>query len=211
MNATFLLFPQVTLLDLVGPLQVLHRVPGLACHLVAASREPVPSDCGLTAIPTATYADAPPADVLVVPGGYGVEGVLRDPVALAFVAAQAAGARWVTSVCTGALILGKVGALRGRRATTHAGYLPLLADAGAIPVAERVVRDGNVLTGGGVTAGLDFGLILAAALAGEAEARRIAVTLEYRPEPPFVVDAPPPDLAALWAGRRDVLRPLITG
>jgi cyclohexyl-isocyanide hydratase len=135
--------------------------------------------------PDVTYADCPALDVLCVPGGSGVGDLMEDEETLAFLREQAAGARYVTSVCTGSLVLGAAGLLRGKRATTHWAYRDLLPDLGAIPVHERVVRDGNLFTGGGITAGIDFALTLAAELVGEHEAQAIQLQMEYAPAPPF--------------------------
>ena len=181
----FLVFPQVQQLDLTAPHEVLASVPGAATHLIWKTREPVVSSNGLALTPTATYDDCPPLDVICIPGGSGVTPLLQDAETIAFVQKQAAGARYITSVCTGSLLLGAAGLLRGRRATTHWAYHALLEPLGAIPTQGRVVRDGNLLTGGGVTAGIDFGLTLAAELAGLQEAHAIQLELEYAPAPPF--------------------------
>jgi cyclohexyl-isocyanide hydratase len=158
-NSAFVLFPNVTQLDLTGQLQVLHRLPGATTHIVARTREPVPSDCGLSLLPTTTFAECPPVDLLCVPGGFGVDDALLDPELMAFV--RNTPAKYITSVCTGAFILGAAGHLRGKRATTHWAYHDLLTKVGAIPEKARVVRDGNVITGGGVTAGIDFAFVVA--------------------------------------------------
>jgi cyclohexyl-isocyanide hydratase len=189
----FVLFPDLTQLDFTGPLQVLHRLPRSRMHLVAATMDLVPSDCGLSLAPTTTFAECPPLDVICVPGGAGVAQAMLDPATLDFVRRQSATARHVTSVCTGAFILGAAGLLDGVRATTHWAYHALLAELGAIPTAGRVVNDGRVTTGGGVTAGIDFALSLVARMAGEAVARAIQLSIEYDPAPPF--DAGHPDRA----------------
>ncbi len=181
----FLLFPKLTQLDLTGPFEVLALVPGARLHLAAASMAPVTSDSGLAIAPSVTVAECPRLDVLVVPGGPGQVAAMEDEVLLAFVRRQAGNARYVTSVCTGSLILGAAGLLRGKRATCHWLSLDLLPLFGAEPVRERVVRDGRVTTGAGVTAGIDFALALAADIAGESVARRIQAQLEYDPRPPF--------------------------
>ena len=181
----FVLFPNVTQLDFTGPLQVLHRLPNAQTHIIAATMDPVPSDCGLGLMPTTTFQDAPDLDLLVVPGGFGVEQAMADPMLIAFVKKQAGQARYVSSVCTGAFILGAAGLLRGRQATTHWAYHHLLAEVGAIPTQGRTVRDGNVFTGGGVTAGIDFALTIIAEIAGEPTARGIQLAIEYDPAPPF--------------------------
>lgn len=181
----FLLFPQVQQLDLTGPYDVLAALPDTQVHLVWKDLIPVTSSTGLVLKPTATFDDCPPLDVICVPGGSGVGPLMEDPQTLAFLKTQAATARYVTSVCTGALVLGAAGLLQGKRATTHWAYHELLAPLGAIPVHERVVRDGNLLTGGGITAGIDFALVLAAELYGDDVAQWVQLQLEYAPAPPF--------------------------
>ncbi|WP_233856047.1 DJ-1/PfpI family protein [Paraburkholderia sp. HD33-4] len=189
----FLVFPKVQQLDLTGPHDVLASLPGATMHLVWKTREPLVSSNGLVLTPSATYESCPPLDVICVPGGSGVTDLLQDEQTIEFVRRQAASARYVTSVCTGALLLGAAGLLRGRRATTHWAFHSLLEPLGAIPTHARVVRDGNLITGGGVTAGIDFGLTVAAELAGVDEAQAIQLELEYAPAPPF--DAGDPALA----------------
>ena len=189
----FLVFPGVQQLDLTGPHDVLASLPDAAVHLVWKSREPVASSSGLALTPTHTFADCPPLDVICIPGGSGINALLLDAETIAFVQQRAANARYVTSVCTGALLLGVAGLLRDRRATTHWRFHTLLERLGAVPVRERVVRDGNLITGGGVTAGIDFALTIAAELVGDEEAQAIQLQLEYAPEPPF--DAGTPDTA----------------
>lgn len=185
MQIGFVLFPNVTQLDFTGPLQVLHRAPGAATHILAKSLDPVPSDCGLALVPTATFATAPRLDLICVPGGFGVSQAIADPETLAFVRDAGAQAQYVTSVCTGAFVLGAAGFLRGKRATTHWAYHHLLPKVGAIPEHARVVRDGNVFTGGGVTAGLDFAFTVIGELHGAEWAQRIQLAIEYDPAPPF--------------------------
>jgi cyclohexyl-isocyanide hydratase len=189
-----LVFPRVQQLDLTGPYEVFASLPEAEMHLPAASLAPVVSATGLVLTPTVTLAECPQLDVLCVPGGVGVNALLRDEAVLGFVRRQAAGARFVTSVCTGALVLGAAGLLRGKRATTHWAAHDLLAGFGAIPVRARVVRDGGLVTGGGVTAGIDFALTVVAELAGQAAAEAIALQLEYAPAPPF--DGGSPDRAS---------------
>ncbi|AOI66533.1 DJ-1/PfpI family protein [Burkholderia territorii] len=188
-----LVFPGVQQLDLTGPHDVLASLPDATVHLVWKSRDTVVSSSGLALAPTCTFDDCPPLDVICVPGGIGINDLLLDAETIAFVQRRAAAARYVTSVCTGALLLGVAGLLRGRRATTHWAFHSLLAPLGAVPVHERVVRDGNLITGGGVTAGIDFALTIAAELAGDEEAQSIQLALEYAPAPPF--DAGSPDTA----------------
>jgi cyclohexyl-isocyanide hydratase len=189
----FLAFPQVQQLDLTGPYDVLASLPSTTCRLIWKTCEPLPSSSGLILTPDCTFDDCPQLDILCIPGGSGITDLMVDPETLAFVRKQAAHARYLTSVCTGALLLGAAGLLRGRRATTHWAFHELLESLGAIARRARVVRDGNLITGGGVTAGIDFALALAAELAGEQEAQAIQLELEYSPAPPF--DAGHPDTA----------------
>jgi cyclohexyl-isocyanide hydratase len=186
----FVIFPNLTQLDFTGPLQVLHRLPGATTHIVAKTREPVPSDGPLTIPPTTTFADCPPLDLLCVPGGFGVDQAMEDEATIAFVRREGARAKYVTSVCTGAFILGAAGLLRGKRATTHWAYHHLLPRVGAIPVKERVVRDGNTFTGGGVTAGVDFAFVVMSEIAGPVVAQTVQLGIEYDPKPPFVGGSP---------------------
>ena len=217
-NVGFLIFPNLTQLDFTGPLQVLSRLPGAQVHIVAKTLDPVMSDCGLALVPTVTLLECPQLDILCIPGGFGVTGVLADVPSLAFVRRQAAGARYITSVCTGAFVLGAAGLLKNRRATTHWAYTHLLPMVGATHETARVVQDGNVVTAGGVTSGIDFGLRLVAEIAGEAAAQSIQLGIEYDPAPPF--DAGHPDrapdavkaamaecYARSTAAYRDLLRP----
>ena len=209
-NVGFVIFPDLTQLDFTGPLQVLSGLPESAIHIIAKSEAPVPSDCGLNLVPTRTFATCPPLDLICIPGGsQGVAGVIGDPETIAFVRQQAANAKYVTSVCTGAFVLGAAGLLKGRRATTHWAYTDLLPLVGATHEKARVVKDGNVITAGGVTSGIDFGLSVVAEIAGETTARRIQLGIEYDPAPPF--DSGDPDRApdiktALMAARYDKFR-----
>ena len=216
MEIGFLVFPQVQQLDLTGPYEVLASWREARVRLVAKSLDPVVSATGLTLTPDVTFADCPALDVICVPGGDGVNALLGDDETLAFLRRQAAGARFVTSVCTGALVLGAAGLLKGKRATTHWASHEYLAAFGAIPVDARVVRDGTLMTGGGVTAGIDFGLTLVAELAGRAVAEAIQLNLEYAPAPPFDAGGPdtaPPDVVermlTLTAQRRAERRRLV--
>lgn len=178
----FLLYPGLTQLDLTGPAQVLHRLSGAEVHFVAKTRQPVMSDCGLALVPTTTLADCPPLDMICVPGGYGCTDVMSDDETLSWLRQQATGARLVTSVCTGSLILAAAGLLRGRRAACHWAWRDQLALFGAEPVAERVVIDGDRITGGGVTAGIDFAFRVVEQLRGRDEADALRLILEYDPE-----------------------------
>jgi cyclohexyl-isocyanide hydratase len=188
-----LLYPDLTQLDLTGPFELLHRVPDTSVNLLWKDTRPVRATSGLTLYPTTSLADSPPLDVLFVPGGFGQVPLAKDEEILRFLRAQGARARYVTSVCTGALLLGAAGLLDGYEATTHWAYVDRLQSFGARYRAGRVVVDRNRITGGGVTAGIDFGLRLAADLAGEAVARSIQLGLEYDPAPPY--DCGHPDKA----------------
>ena len=185
-----LLYPNVTQLDATGPAQVLSRVPGATLHMIWKSRDPVPTDAGFSIVPTTSFADCPQLDVICVPGGSGQTALMTDPETLDFLRKQANGARYVTSVCTGSLVLGAAGLLKGYKSACHWAWRNMLKDFGAIPVAERVVRDRNRISGGGVTAGIDFGLTMAAELAGEEVAKSIQLVLEYDPKPPFNAGSP---------------------
>lgn len=182
----FVLFPNLTQLDLTGPWEVFAKLPDATCHLLAPDLQPVKSSsAGLTILPTTTYAGCPQLDVVCVPGGPGHLQAMEDAATLDFLKRQAPGCRYVTAVCTGALVLAAAGLLKGYRATTHWMSLERLAAFGAEPVSDRVVTDRNRVTGGGVTAGIDFGLALVAALAGETVAREIQLQIEYEPQPPY--------------------------
>jgi cyclohexyl-isocyanide hydratase len=193
-NVGFVIFPDLTQLDFTGPLQVLARLPQSAIHIVAKSEAPVPSDCGLSLVPSRTFANCPPLDLICIPGGVsGVIGAISDSETVDFVRKQAGTAKYVTSVCTGAFVLGVAGLLKGRRVTTHWAYTNLLPLVGATYEKGRVVKDGNLTTAGGVTAGIDFGLSMVAEIAGETTARAIQLGIEYDPAPPF--DSGHPDRA----------------
>ena len=210
MQLAFLLFPGITQLDLTGPVQFLSRLPGARVDLVWESLDPVPTDAGFSIMPTATFAQVPRADVLCVPGGMGVAGVIDHDPALNWVRQVGAEAEWVTSVCTGALILGAAGLLQGYRATTHWAWHDLLALFGAEPVQARTVFDRNRVTGGGVTAGIDFALALIGRIAGEDHARAVQLGLEYDPAPPFDAGSPAkagPALVKTYTERANRLAP----
>lgn len=181
----FLLFNGLTQLDFAGPFEVLSRVPGARVHLVADSLDAITADTGLRLLPTTTYEECPQLNVLCVPGGPHVESVYENEAALDFLRKQGAQADYVTSVCTGSLILGAAGLLKGYKATSHWSSVGLLGHFDAVPTKGRVVTDRNRITGGGVTAGIDFGLTVAAALAGDQAAKMIQLGLEYDPKPPF--------------------------
>ncbi|WP_445570711.1 isonitrile hydratase [Pseudomonas sp. E102] len=186
----FLLFPQAQQLDLTGPYDVLASLPDVRVHLIWKDLAPVNSSTGLVLLPTTTFEDCPRLDVICVPGGSGVGPLMEDEQTLSFIKRQAAHAKYVTSVCTGSLVLGAAGLLRGKRATTHWAFHSLLQPLGATPVKDRVVRDGNLLTGGGITAGIDFALTLAAELFDRDTAELVQLQLEYAPAPPFASGCP---------------------
>jgi cyclohexyl-isocyanide hydratase len=189
----FVLFSGQTHLDFAGPWEVLSRLPGATLHAAAAELAPVESS-GLRILPTISFEHCPQLDLICVPGGPGHLAAMEDPAVLDFLHRQAPAARFVTSVCTGALVLGAAGLLRGFNATTHWASHDRLAAFGAVPEKARVVVDRNRITGGGVTAGIDFALTILAALQGEAFARQVQLGLEYAPEPPFP-EAGSPDTA----------------
>jgi cyclohexyl-isocyanide hydratase len=185
-----ILFPNLTQLDLTGPYEVFSRMPNTRIHLLWHTLGPVRSDRGLAILPDTTFRDAPQLDILCVPGGGGTSAVMEDAEVLAFLQTQAQKARYITSVCTGALVLGAAGLLNGYRAATHWLSMDLLPLFGAEPTHERVVIDRNRITGGGVTAGIDFGLVIAAELYGAEVAQQIQLTIEYNPQPPFNSGSP---------------------
>ncbi|MGI9332701.1 MAG: DJ-1/PfpI family protein [Gammaproteobacteria bacterium] len=186
----FLVFPGLTQLDMTGPYEVLNRMPGCEVVLVWKSTDPVRTEHGLTISPVVDFAGCPPLDLLCIPGGFGVNALLDDQAVLDFVREHAERARYVTSVCTGSLVLGVAGLFVGRRATSHWMSREYLKAFGATPVDERVVVDGKLITGGGVTAGIDFGLTVVAEVAGEGIAREIQLAIEYDPAPPFESGSP---------------------
>lgn len=184
-NIVFVLFDNVTQLDFAGPVQFLSRLPGATVHVVSKDGNAVTTDSGFSILPGASFADCPQADIICVPGGHGVRQAIADTTIVDFVRSQAADAQWVTSVCTGAFILGAAGLLQGKRATCHWAYSHLLPLFGATHEAARVVRDGDLVTAGGVTSGIDFALELIAMISGDDVARTIQLALEYDPAPPF--------------------------
>jgi cyclohexyl-isocyanide hydratase len=204
-----ILFPQIDQADFTGPFEVLSRVPDATFHVIGRDESPVRDVRGLVLTPQTTFVEAPQLDVLLVPGGAGVNAAMEDAAVLAFVRRQAAGAKIIFSVCTGAFILGAAGLLKSRRATTHWASHHLLALLDAVPVNERVVVDGNLVTAAGVTAGIDGALRVAAMLRGEAAAQAIQLYLQYAPEPPFTSgtpeSAPPAILQAATAGLREII------
>jgi cyclohexyl-isocyanide hydratase len=199
-----LLFPKLTQLDLTGPVQVFSSIPGAKVHLIWKRIEPITTDSVLTLTPTVTFAGCPLLDVICVPGGAGSDDMVNDDEVLAFLRRQAENAKYVTSVCTGSLVLGAAGLLRGYRAATHWTARDLLAAFGAIPSEERVCVDRNRITGGGITAGIDFALTLVSHLVDRKTAEMIQLRLEYNPSPPFNAGSPdtaPADVLALMRER----------
>jgi cyclohexyl-isocyanide hydratase len=209
-SIAFLVYPEVTQLDFTGPAQVLSRLGNAKVDYVWKTRDPVPTDAGFSILPTASFAEVTQADIICVPGGIACVDIMEDDETLAWVARVGGDAAWVTSVCTGSLILGAAGLLEGYRAACHWAWREHLALFGAEPVAERVVFDRNRVTGGGVTAGIDFALALTAAIRGEAHARLIQLALEYDPAPPFDSGSPEragADLLAFYRARMAKMAP----
>ncbi len=194
-----LLFPRLTQLDLTGPYEVFARLPDTKVHLIWKSLDPVVSDVGLPIVPSVTFDTCPDLDVICIPGGPGMNDLLNDETVLSFVRRQGEQAKYVTSVCTGALVLGAAGLLDGYKAATHWASMDLLTAFGAEPVRTRVCVDRNRITGGGVTAGIDFGLALASELRGRKTAEKIQLYMEYNPEPPYQAGSPdtaPPEVVS---------------
>ncbi|HLH88403.1 MAG TPA: DJ-1/PfpI family protein [Xanthobacteraceae bacterium] len=199
-------FPAVTQLDFTGPYEVFSALPGATVIIASTQGGTIEAGGGMTFAGVRRLADIPRCDVVCVPGGRGAtDNAICDLAFLAELRRLAAGARFVTSVCTGALVLGAAGLLRGKRAATHWAWRDLLVPFGAIPVAERVVRDDNVITGGGVTAGIDFALALVAELAGPETAQAIQLGIEYAPAPPFAAGTPETAPSAVLARVRERL------
>jgi cyclohexyl-isocyanide hydratase len=205
-NVGFVIFPGITQLDFTGPFEVLSRLGTPSSistpskfldsrvHVVAKTMLPVSSDRGLGIMPTCTFQSCPPLDLICVPGGAGVVEALADAETIDFVCRQGGRAKYVTSVCMGAFVLGAAGLLKGRRAATHWAYVDLLPLVGARHAKGRVVQDGNVFTSGGVSAGIDFALTIIGELAGPEVAQAIQLGIEYDPSPPF--DSGHPDKAS---------------
>jgi cyclohexyl-isocyanide hydratase len=185
-----LIFPRLTQLDMTGPYEVLARLPDTQVHLISHTLDPVKTDRGMMILPTVTYADCPQLDVIMVPGGPGQQDLMEDAVVMEFLQRQAVAAKYITSVCTGSLVLGAAGLLKGKRATSHWAAIDHLGLLGAVPVSDRVVIDGNIVTGAGVASGIDFALALTAILEGEKVAREIQLQIEYDPAPPFNSGSP---------------------
>jgi cyclohexyl-isocyanide hydratase len=190
MNIGILVFDRMTQLDATGPFEVLARIPGATVTLIAKRPRAVHAEHGLTLVPHADFEHCPRLDVLLIPGGAGIDNLLLDDAVLEFVRRRARTARYVTAVCTGSLVLAAAGLLQGRRAACHWLSLPLLAAFGAKPSRKRIEHDGKFITAGGVTAGIDFGLWLAAKLGGLTAAKEIQLSIQYDPEPPVRCGTP---------------------
>jgi cyclohexyl-isocyanide hydratase len=201
------LFPRVTQLDFTGPLQVFSSVPDAQVHLIWKRIEPVTSDSVLTITPTTSFADCPQLDVICVPGGFGTDDAINDEEILAFLRKQAKSAKYITSVCTGSLVLGAAGLLKGYRAATHWTAMEYLSAFGATPTKTRVCVDRNRVTGGGVTAGIDFALTLVSLLRDRQSAEAIQLRLEYNPAPPFNAGSPDTAPAEILALMKDRIAP----
>lgn len=196
-----LIFPKIDQLDFTGPFEVFSRIPNATVHAIWRDTIPFKDVMGLILTPQTTFTDCPPLDILHIPGGFGQEALMEDEEVLSFVRSKAASARYVLSVCTGALICGAAGLLQNKRATTHWASFDLLKYFGATPVQTRTATDGNLITTAGVTAGIDAALTLVAELRGVEVAQQIQLAIEYSPEPPFDSGtpdkAPPPVLKAV--------------
>jgi cyclohexyl-isocyanide hydratase len=206
----FLLFPNLTQLDLTGPWEVFSNIPNAKTRLIWKDCNPVTASGGMQIIPDTGFAECPQLDLLCIPGGSGINELLTDQAVLDFIRVQAREARYITSVCTGSLVLGAAGLLHGRRAACHWMSRDMLGSFGAIPSEDRVVVDGNVITGGGITAGIDFALAVAAELYGEDVAQTAQLYIEYAPHPPFDAGTPanaPKHIADLLLKRSE---PLLT-
>ena len=184
-TAVFALFPRVTQLDFTGPHEVLARLPGAQCVLASASGGEIEADGGIRFAGLRRLVDVERCALICVPGGFGTIEAMEDPELLAQIRRLASSARYVTSVCTGSLVLGAAGLLKGKRAASHWAWRDALSAFGAVPDSARVVRDGNVITGGGVTAGIDFALRVVAEVAGDDYAQSVQLSIEYAPDPPF--------------------------
>lgn len=180
-----LLYPNLTQLDLTGPFEVFSHMPDTKVHLIWKTLEPVAADTGMQILPTMTMNDCPDLDVICVPGGPGQIDIMDDQGVLEFVRRQGERAKFVTSVCTGSLLLGAAGLLKGYKASTYWACTDMLEGYGAVYQQGRVIKDRNRITGGGVTAGIDFALTVVAELLGEQAAKMIQLAIEYNPAPPF--------------------------
>lgn len=191
MKVTILLFDRVTALDAIGPYEVLSRVPGWELEFAAVEAGPVRTDTGITTIgATRSISEIDSTDILLIPGGPGSRQLMSDEPTLEWLRAVAAGADWTASVCTGSLVLAAAGLLDGKRCTTHWLYLERLRELGAVPVAERVVVDGDTITAAGVSSGIDMALSLVGRVCGPELAQTIQLGIEYDPQPPYESGSP---------------------
>ena len=208
-SVVFALYPRVTQLDFTAPFEIFARLPRARCLLASVEGVPIQGDGGITFSGIVRLADIENCELLCVPGGFGTVAAMEDQSYLSELDRLAAKAQFVTSVCTGSLLLAAAGLLRGRRAACHWAWRELLADFGVIPDPARIVRDGNVITGGGVTAGIDMALAVMAEIAGVDYAQVVQLALEYSPEPPFDSGRPErarPEIVAAALKRLDAIR-----
>jgi cyclohexyl-isocyanide hydratase len=197
MQCNIVTVPDMVQLDITGPFEVLARTPGWMVDLVAATMDPVRTDRGLCLVPNQTRETAKASDIIVVPGGAGIDSAMLDPEWIAYVRREAARARYVFGICTGSLLLGAAGLLKGRRAGAHWQARDLLGHFGATVSNDRMTQDGNIYTSGGVTSGIDMALRVVGDIAGDTIARKIQLAMEYDPEPPFSGGTPlssPPEI-----------------
>jgi len=185
-----LIFPDIMQLDMTGPHEVFTKLPDTEVLLIWKTLDPIVAGGGMRILPDVTYEACPELDLICVPGGGGMNPLLNDPETLDFIREKAATAGYVTSVCTGSLVLAAAGLLKGKRAACHWMSRDMLSEFGAIPDSSRVVIDGKFISGGGVTAGIDFGLIVVAEIFGEDVAKSIQLGIEYNPQPPFNAGSP---------------------
>jgi len=208
-SVVFALYPRVTQLDFTAPFEIFARLPRARCVLASVEGVPIQGDGGITFSGVVRLADVETCELLCVPGGFGTVAAMEDQSYLSELRRLAAKAQFVTSVCTGSLLLAAAGLLRGRRAACHWAWRELLADFGVTPDPARIVRDGNIITGGGVTAGIDMALAVIAEIAGTDYAQVVQLALEYSPEPPFDSGRPErarPEIVAAALKRLDAIR-----
>jgi cyclohexyl-isocyanide hydratase len=203
-----LIFPDMDQCDFTGPFEALARVPNSRFMTIWKDKNPVRDLAGMQLLADTTIDEAPQLDVMLVPGGYGQEALMKDEVVLSFIRKQAAGARYVFSVCTGALVCGAAGLLQGKRATTHWTAMEVLPLFGAIPSDERVVIDGKLVSAGGVTSGIDGSLIVVSLLRGETVAQELQLYMAYDPKPPFQAGSPATAPASIVAAIKERARPI---
>jgi cyclohexyl-isocyanide hydratase len=206
LNIGAMIFPDIDQLDFTAPFEVFSRLPDSSFHILWKEKVPVRDMRGLILTPDKTFSEAPPLDLLIVPGGYGQEALMDDETVLSFIRKQAGNATYIMSVCTGALTCGAAGLLQGRKATTNWTVFHLLEYFGAVPVNERVVVDGKYVSTAGVTAGIDGALLVAALLRGPRAAEQIQLYIEYAPEPPFRSGTPKTAAADLVEAARNAGR-----